>query len=287
MEGHIRAQDAVPHRAAAADRSDVFLGAAPADRYHFRFEHVSKSFESRHRGEEPTIAVQNVTFGLRRGEVVSLVGPSGCGKSTLLSIGAGLNPATSGRALLDEEEIVRPRTEIAYMLQKDLLLPWRTVRGNVEFGIEIKRYSKAERRERAMALIAQCKLSGFENYYPRHISGGMRQRAALARTLAVDPELMLLDEPFSALDAQTKVVLRRDLARVLQLHNRTTLLITHDITEALSLSDRVMVMSRRPGTILREVVVDLPDRDDPLKRSLHPSVSEYVTEIWNLLQVDD
>jgi NitT/TauT family transport system ATP-binding protein len=258
-----------------------------ADTFHFRFENVTKWFDSGKRGKDRISAVENVSFGVRHGEVVSLIGPSGCGKSTLLSIGAGLSRPSGGRVLIDGSEIVAPRPEIAFMLQKDLLLPWRTVQRNIEFGIEIQRYPKAERHKRIVGLLAQCKLTNFEFYYPHQISGGMRQRTALARTLAVDPEMLLLDEPFSALDAQTKMVLRRDLARILQIHNRTTLLITHDITEALSLSDRVIVMSHRPGTVMREITVDLPHRDDPLKRSLHPDVGDYVSEIWDLLKIEE
>ncbi len=262
---------------------------SPLPPYHFGFERVSKLFEARGRGgdAEALAAVENVSFGVRRGEVVSLIGPSGCGKSTLLAIGAGLSPPSRGRACLGGEEIVRPRREIALMLQKDLLLPWRTVLANVELGLEVQRRASAERRELALALLAQCKLEKFTGFYPHELSGGMRQRAALARTLALDPEVLLLDEPFSALDAQTRVLLRGDLARMLQLHGRTTLLITHDIVEALSLSDRIVVMSHRPGRILREIEVDLPHRDDPFRRALDPQVNVYVAEIWDMLKLEE
>jgi NitT/TauT family transport system ATP-binding protein len=255
--------------------------------YHFGFEGVSKWFDARRRGgdDEELAAVEGVSFGVRRGEVVSLVGPSGCGKSTLLSIGAGLSPPTRGRAYLGGTDITKPRREIALMLQKDLLLPWRTVLRNAELGIEVQGYAAAERRERALTLLAQCKLDKFTGFYPHELSGGMRQRAALARTLALDPEVLLLDEPFSALDAQTRVLLRGDLARMLQIYERTTLLVTHDIVEALALSDRVIVMSHRPGTILREIVVELPYRDDPFKRSLDARVNDYVAEIWEMLKL--
>jgi len=261
--------------------------AAAAETYHFAFEDVSKRFATRGRdgGREELAAVENVSFGIRRGEVVSLIGPSGCGKSTLLGIGSGLNPPSGGRACLGGETITQPRREIALMLQKDLLLPWRSVLHNVELGLEVQRRNPAERREQALALLAQCKLEKFVHFYPHEISGGMRQRAALARTLVLNPDVLLLDEPFSALDAQTRVLLRGDLARMLQQHGRTTLLITHDIVEALALSDRIVVMSHRPGTILREIVVDLPHRDDPFQRTLDPKVSEYVAEIWDMLKI--
>jgi NitT/TauT family transport system ATP-binding protein len=261
--------------------------AAAADTYHFAFEGVSKRFGTRGRdgGRQELAAVENVTFGVRRGEVVSLIGPSGCGKSTLLGIGSGLSPPSAGCACLAGETITRPRREIALMLQKDLLLPWRTVLRNVELGLEVHRRTAAERRERALALLAQCKLEKFVHFYPHEISGGMRQRAALARTLALNPDVLLLDEPFSALDAQTRVLLRGDLARMLQQHGSTTLLITHDIVEALALSDRIVVMSHRPGTILREIAVHLPHRDDPFQRALDPKVNAYVAEIWDMLKV--
>jgi NitT/TauT family transport system ATP-binding protein len=263
--------------------------AAAAAGYHFAFENVTKHYPTRGRGddEKELAAVENVSFGVRRGEVVSLVGPSGCGKSTLLAIGSGLSPPTAGRACLGGAPITRPRREIALMLQKDLLLPWRTVLRNVELGLEVQHRAAAERRARAVALLTQCKLEKFSKFYPHELSGGMRQRAALARTLALDPEVLLLDEPFSALDAQTRVLLRGDLARMLQQYGRTTLLITHDIVEALALSDRIVVMSHRPGTILREIVVDLPHRDDPFRRTLDPKVADYVAEIWDMLKVAD
>jgi NitT/TauT family transport system ATP-binding protein len=264
------------------------LTTAAAESYHFAFEGVSKRYETRGRhgdGAKDLAAVENVSFGVRRGEAVSLIGPSGCGKSTLLGIGAGLSPPSAGRACLAGEPITRPRREIALMLQKDLLLPWRTVLRNVELGLEVQRRGAAERREQALALLAQCKLEKFVDFYPHELSGGMRQRAALARTLVLDPEVLLLDEPFSALDAQTRVLLRGDLARMLQQHGRTTLLITHDIVEALALSDRIVVMSHRPGTILREIKVDLPHRDDPFLRTLDPKVADYVAEIWDMLKI--
>ncbi len=258
-----------------------------AESYHFAFEHVSKQYETRGPGGDGKhlAAVVNVSFGVRRGEAVSLIGPSGCGKSTLLAIGSGLSPPNGGRACLAGQAITRPRREIALMLQKDLLLPWRTVLQNVELGLEVQHRAAAERREQALKLLAQCKLEKFIGFYPHELSGGMRQRAALARTLVLDPEVLLLDEPFSALDAQTKVLLRGDLARMLQQHGRTTLLITHDIVEALALSDRIVVMSHRPGTIVREIKVDLPYRDDPFHRALDPRVSDYVAEIWDMLQI--
>jgi NitT/TauT family transport system ATP-binding protein len=226
-----------------------------------------------------------VSFLLRAGEVVSLIGPSGCGKSTLLNIGSGLTAPSEGAAFVDGEPIVGPNAHVACMLQKDLLLPWRTVAENVTFGIEIQGVAPAERRRRAQRLLTNFNLGEFCDHYPHQLSGGMRQRAALARTLAVDPHVLLLDEPFSAVDAQTRMVLQRDLAQTLKAAGCTALLITHDLTEAVTLSDRVLVMSRRPGRIIDEIAVELPQRDDPIARRHNPKVNDYVARLMDRLDI--
>ena len=207
-------------------------------------------------------AVRDVSFSVADGEVVSLIGPSGCGKSTLLNLGSGLDLPSEGEVFVDGERVTKPNPHVAFMLQKDLLLPWRTIRENVEFGLEIQGVPAAERRARSAALLQTCRIADFAEHYPYQLSGGMRQRAALARTLAVDPTVLLLDEPFSALDAQTKMVLQQDLARTIKAAGKTALFITHDLVEAVALSDRVLVMSARPGRIIEEIVIDLPHRDD-------------------------
>ena len=171
------------------------------------------------------------------------------------------------------------------MLQKDLLLPWRTVAENVMFGVEIQGVAAAERRRRAQALLENLKLAEFSGHYPHQLSGGMRQRVALARTLAVDPTVLLLDEPFSAVDAQTRMVLQRELAQTLKRAGKTALLITHDLLEAVTLSDRVLVMSRRPGRIIDEIAIDIPDRDDPLTRRTHPKITDYVNRLMDRLDI--
>jgi NitT/TauT family transport system ATP-binding protein len=171
------------------------------------------------------------------------------------------------------------------MLQKDLLLPWRTVAENVTFGVEIQGVPRAERRARAQALLSNFNLAEFSNHYPHQLSGGMRQRVALARTLAVDPHVLLLDEPFSALDAQTRMVLQRDLAQTLKKAHKTALLITHDLAEAVTLSDRVLVMSRRPGTIVDEIAIELPQRDDPIARRREPKVNDYIARLMDRLDI--
>jgi NitT/TauT family transport system ATP-binding protein len=232
-------------------------------------------------------AVQDVSFTVRDGEVVSLIGPSGCGKSTLLNIGSGLTAPSEGVAFVDGERVSGPNAHVAFMLQKDLLLPWRTVAENVMFGVEIQGVPAAERRNRAQALLANFNLAEFSNHYPHQLSGGMRQRVALARTLAVDPHVLLLDEPFSAVDAQTRIVLQRDLAQTLQRARKTALLITHDLAEAVTLSDRVLIMSRRPGTIIDEIVIDMPRRDDPIARRHDPKVNGYVAHLMDRLGIDN
>jgi NitT/TauT family transport system ATP-binding protein len=230
-------------------------------------------------------AIHGVSFSIRDREVVSLIGPSGCGKSTLLNIGSGLAQPSEGAAFVDGERVEGPNSHVAFMLQKDLLLPWRTVAENVMFGVEIRGMPLPARRRRAQELLANFNLAEFSNHYPHQLSGGMRQRIALARTLAVDPHVLLLDEPFSAVDAQTRMVLQRDLARTLKQAGKTALLITHDLSEAVTLSDRVLVMSRRPGTIIDEIEIDVPQRDDPISRRRDPKVNDYVARLMDRLDI--
>jgi NitT/TauT family transport system ATP-binding protein len=230
-------------------------------------------------------AVRGVNFCVRDGEVVSLIGPSGCGKSTLLNIGSGLTAPSEGLALVDGERVEGPNAQVAFMLQKDLLLAWRTVAENVMLGVEIQRVPLPERKRRAQKLLEKFSLAEFAGHYPHQLSGGMRQRVALARTLAVDPHVLLLDEPFSAVDAQTRIVLQRDLARTLAEAQKTALLITHDLLEAVTLSDRVLVMSRRPGCIVDEIAIDMPRRDDPFARRANPKVNDYVGRLMERLDI--
>lgn len=236
--------------------------------------------------ESGVLAVTDVTLRIATQEVVSIIGPSGCGKSTLLNIGSGLAMPTSGEVLVGGEKVTGPNKHVAFMLQKDLLMPWRTIAQNIEFGLELRGVSAAQRKTVSDKLIAQCRLTGFAASYPHQLSGGMRQRAALARTLAVDPDVLLMDEPFSALDAQTKMILQADLARTIASEGKTVLFITHDLVEAVALSDRILVMSARPGTIIEDIKVDLPDRDNPMQRRKHPEVGHYVGRLMELLQLD-
>ena len=232
-------------------------------------------------------AVEDVSLAVRDREVVSLIGPSGCGKSTLLNIGSGLTAPTEGTAFVDGEQVEGPNAHVAFMLQKDLLLPWRTVLENAMLGVEIRRVPMVERKRRARALLENLNLADFAGHYPHQLSGGMRQRVALARTLAIDPTVLLLDEPFSAVDAQTRIVLQRELAQTLKREGKTALLITHDLLEAVTLSGRVLVMSKRPGRIIDEIVIDLPQRDNPIARRLDPRVNDYVGTLMQRLGIDE
>jgi NitT/TauT family transport system ATP-binding protein len=232
-------------------------------------------------------AVRDVSFSVADREVVSLIGPSGCGKSTLLNIGSGLSIPTQGAAYIDGARVEGPNPHVAFMLQKDLLLPWRTIKENVMLGVEIQRHDPTDAKPRVQELLRGIGLAEFANHYPHQLSGGMRQRAALARTLAVNPSVLLLDEPFSAVDAQTRILLQRDLARTLKRAGKTALLITHDLLEAVILSDRVLVMSRRPGQIIDEIAIAIPDRDNPLARRQSSKVSDYVSQLMNRLDIHE
>jgi len=230
-------------------------------------------------------AIEDVSFSVADGEVVALIGPSGCGKSTLLNIAAGLQPPTSGQALVDGEPVEGPNAHVAFMLQKDLLLPWRTVAENVMLGAEIQGERRSECLRRAGELLCAFHLADFADRYPHQLSGGMRQRVALARTLAVNPSVLLLDEPFSAVDAQTRIVLQRDLAQTLERAEKTALLITHDLHEAVILSDRVLVMSRRPGRIVEEITIEAGHRSDPYLRRQDGKIGDYVSRLMQRLEI--
>jgi len=250
-----------------------------------QFDRVTKRFPPQKRGAEGVTAIADVDVRVTEGEVVALIGPSGCGKSTLLNLASGLDLPSRGRVFVDGQEVTGPNSHVAFMLQRDLLLPWRSILDNVTFGQEIQGVEKARRRDIAKKLLAKYHLGDFMNHYPHQLSGGMRQRAALARTMAMDPAVLLLDEPFSALDAQTKMVLQQDLARTLYDEKKTAFLITHDLTEALALADRVLVMSRRPGRIVREIPVTFGDRHDPMRRRQHPEIGKLMAELMALLDI--
>lgn len=245
---------------------------------------LGKTFGSEN--EQPVEIIRSISLTLEAGEIVSIVGPSGCGKTTLLNTICGLIPASRGAVLWYGRELAGVPPRLGYMLQKDLLLPWRTAIGNVMLGLQIKGGDRAGRSARARALLGQLGLAEFADHYPSTLSGGMRQRVALARTLATDPKVLLLDEPFSALDFQTKILIERDTARLVRVQGRSLLLITHDVEEAVGLSDRVVVLSRRPCTVVAEHRIVLPgDRTDMIAMRETREFSATVREIWRQLDI--
>jgi NitT/TauT family transport system ATP-binding protein len=203
-------------------------------------------------------AVSSVSMTVEPGEFVSLIGPSGCGKSTLLNIVAGFVKPTSGRALLDENPITRPGSDRGVVFQQYSLFPWMTVRKNVEFGLKMQGINTSKRETTARTLLGLAGLLAFENHYPDQLSGGMKQRVGIVRALATSPQVLLMDEPFGALDAQTRVVMQEILTNMWQRFRISVLFITHDIEESIFLSDKIYVMTARPGRIKAEIVVPLP-----------------------------
>lgn len=236
-----------------------------------------------------TEALRRVSLTVQAGEFVSIVGQSGCGKSTLLSLIAGILQPTSGEVMVDGESVRGPTRKIAYMLQSDFLFEWRTIIENVMIGPEIQRLDIAKARRRGEELLRRYGLSDFIDHYPHQLSGGMRQRAALARTLVTEPDVLLLDEPFSALDFQTRLALADEVGVILRREGKTVILVTHDISEAISMTDRVVVMSRRPGQIRAEHMIDFPsmgsERLSPFNVRNAPEFSGYFDEIWNELDI--
>jgi NitT/TauT family transport system ATP-binding protein len=252
-------------------------------RVRVEFDAVTKVFRQR---DQQVVAIRDMSFTLRDQEFVSILGPSGCGKSTTLKLISGLDFPAAGSVRLDGAAVKGPTPKVGFMLQKDQLLPWRTILENVTIGLETQGMPRAERIDRARSLIAKYGLGGFENAYPRHLSGGMRQRVVLARTLAADPEILLLDEPLSALDYQTKLKMEEELVRILQEERKTVLLITHDIAEAVSVSDRVLVCSGRPGRIKAEFAMPFSKGHSPQEARNEPSFNEHFNLLWRELEAD-
>jgi NitT/TauT family transport system ATP-binding protein len=239
--------------------------------------------------EGETEALQDISLSVAPGEFVAVIGPSGCGKSTLLSLIAGLLAPTEGSVLVDGRPVAGPNRKIGYMLQQDYLFEWRTILENVVLGAEIQGASMAAARERARQLLTRYGLGQFLNHVPRQLSGGMRQRAALARTLCTEPEIVLLDEPFSALDSQTRLALADEITDILRREAKTVVLVTHDIGEAISMAERVIVMSRRPGRIKSNHAIRFATADGtrpaPLKARNAPEFGGYFNNLWQELDV--
>jgi NitT/TauT family transport system ATP-binding protein len=251
---------------------------------HLELEEVGLTYYQA-RGE--TEALRDLNLLVAPEEFVSIVGPSGCGKSTLLSLVAGLLRPTTGEVRITGEPVGRPTSRVGYMLQHDHLFEWRTVLDNALLGLEVvgRRTPAAIRRVRGM--LERYGLGGFEHYHPRQLSGGMRQRVALVRTLALDPEILLLDEPFAALDYQTRLALEDEIGRILREEHQTVVLVTHDISEAIAMSDRVVVLSHRPGTVVAEHRIDLglPGHSAMAARNDSPAFRTYFATVWKELDV--
>ena len=249
-----------------------------------KIENVSKIYQARNGEIE---ALKNVNFIVNNGEYVSIIGPSGCGKSTLLSIIAGLEEKTSGSVYIDGEKSLGLSSRIGYMLQKDSLLEWRSIYKNVLFGLEIRKMSTPENRKYVEELLKKYHLYEFKDKYPSQLSGGMRQRVALIRTLAIKPKILLLDEAFSAIDYQTRLMVTKDIYGIIKNENVTTLMVTHDISEAISMSDRIIVLTGRPATVKTIHNIDFEiENKNPVNVRESPKFSKYFDCIWKELDVN-
>ena len=245
---------------------------------------ISKIYQGK---ESEILALSNINFQIEEGEFVSIIGPSGCGKSTLLSIIAGLEEKSSGEIYIENEKVVGISDKIGYMLQRDCLLEWKTILDNTLFGLEIKKQLNKDTKAYAKSLLKKYDLYEFKDKYPTELSGGMRQRVALIRTLATNPKILLLDEAFSALDYQTRIMVTHDIYDILRKENITALMVTHDISEAISMSDRVIVLSKRPGTIknIHEIKFNLENRT-PINCREQIEFTGYFNTLWKELGVD-
>jgi len=244
------------------------------------FSGVSKAFQVEG-GERP--AVESIDLSVNAGEVVTLVGPSGCGKSTLLNMTAGLFAPSQGRVRYAGELVQGLNLKVGYMTQQDHLLPWRSVLDNIALPLEIRGLDRHARKEKARELVALVGLEGFESYYPSQVSGGMRKRCALARLLAQDPETLLMDEPFGALDAQLRLALQIELLRLVRALGKTVLFVTHDLDEAVALADRCAVFAGRPGRIVQTLPVPLGADRDLLSLRLDPRYVDLTQQLWRLM----
>lgn len=248
-----------------------------------------KNLEKKYQTKQGEIqALKNINFKVKPGEFVSIIGPSGCGKSTLLSIIAGLEEKTNGEIYIEGEELEGISSKIGYMLQRDCLLEWRNILSNTLFGLEVKGVKTKENIEYVKELLKKYNLYDFINKHPSELSGGMRQRVALIRTLAVKPKILLLDEAFSALDYQTRIMVTEDIYSILKKEKITAIMVTHDISEAISMADRVIVLGKRPGIIKSIHNIDFEiDNRTPINCRQSPKFSEYFDTLWKELGVND
>ncbi|MBD1380229.1 ABC transporter ATP-binding protein [Metabacillus arenae] len=234
--------------------------------------------------ESATTALENISLSIEEGEFISFLGPSGCGKTTLLSIIAGLIEPTEGSVKIKNETVGRMQSSIGYMLQQDYLFPWKTIEENILLGLKISKQINEKTKQKSLHLLNEIGLHNVEKHFPRQLSGGMRQRAALVRTLSTNPKILLLDEPFSALDYQTKLKLENLVFSTLKEYEKTALLVTHDIEEAIAMSDRIFLLSKKPGTIARMFIVPNELKQLlPFEARQHEEFSTLFQQIWKEL----
>ncbi len=248
-----------------------------------KLENVHYAYQS---DEGETLAVEDLSFSVNEGEFVSIIGPSGSGKTTLLSLISGLLKPTKGKIYISGKENIDNLSSVGYMLQRDHLFSWRTIENNVYLPLEIKKINTNENRNRCIELLNKYGLKDFIKSYPDRLSGGMRQRVAIIRTLASNPKLLLLDEPFSALDYQTRLSVCDDVYSIIQREKKTTLLVTHDISEAISMSDRVIVLTKRPAKVLSVHTFNYDKNIPPLKRRELPTFGKNFEILWRELNYD-
>ena len=235
---------------------------------------------TRHERHRAMLALEDISCRIQRGSFVTLVGPSGCGKSTVLRLIAGLLRPTSGQVLYKGRPVEGVNTDVGFVTQDDNLFPWRNLLENVQLALEFKGVPRSERERRALELIERVGLRGFEYHYPHELSGGMRKRAAIIRTLIYDPDVILMDEPFGPLDAQTRTVLQDELLKLWQGSGKTILFVTHDLVESVALSDRILVFTRSPGRIFREYLVDIPRPRDVFHIHEAPGFARIFDSLW-------
>ena len=244
---------------------------------------VSKFFGDADNGSEQVVAINDVSLDVSAGEFFSIIGPSGCGKSTLLRIIGGLLAASSGELTVGSDKVNGPHPWLGMVFQEESTFPWRTTLGNVEFGLEMRGVAQDQRRQKSREMIRLVGLSGFEERYPSELSGGMKQRVAIARALVLEPKILLMDEPFGALDEQTRIILGEELLRIRDQLKQTIILVTHNINESVQLSDRVMIMTARPGRVKEVVPIDLPHpRDSTIIAS--DRFGKLVGQVWGALR---
>ena len=234
--------------------------------------------------QSETHAIKDISFSLNEGEFVSIVGPSGCGKTTILSMIAGLLKPTSGNIFLDGNLVTKVSTNVGYMLQRDNLFEWLNIYQNISIGLKINHKKNCLSKEKLMSLVSKYGLSGFEKSKPSELSGGMRQRVSLIRTLALNPKLLLLDEPMSALDYQTRLSVQNDIHSIIKSENKTAILVTHDISEAVVMSDKIIILTKRPGTIKKVINLDFDKNLTPLEKRDSPLFNHYFKILWEELQ---